>query len=133
MTTTRIGMRMAAGLMAAWLSIGTTTLAEKKSDAIRLNTIGDLPGHPKRASIAAKCERFAVVTLDGKETVFEGTVNGPVTNKDTGEPLYTADFSKLDRPGTYRMDVAGVGQSQAHRPRRRAASEGDQLARRPGR
>src|SRR5690349_8558858 len=62
---------------------------------IRLNTVGFLPHHDKRASVAAACTEFSVVSEADGKTVFHGKTSGPVRNPDTGEDLYLADFSAL--------------------------------------
>ena len=88
--------------------------AAAESLAIRLNTLGYLPGTEKRASIAASCTNFSV-ELPGGLKVFTGKVTGPVLNKDTQEQLYTADFSSYNEPGLYELVVPGVGRSAPFR------------------
>jgi len=83
--------------------------------AIRLNTVGYLPGHEKRASVAARFSDFSVVDDASGAAVFRGRATGPVHNADTDEDLYVADFSSLDTPGLYRLEVAGVGRSPSFR------------------
>ena len=82
---------------------------------IRMNTIGYLPGREHRASIAADCINFTVVRLKDGAKVFEAAVSGPATNSDTGELLYTADFSPLKESGEFRLEAPGVGQSPPFR------------------
>ena len=85
--------------------------AADESSAIRLNTVGYLPRAEKQVSIAAPCTNFTVVRVSDNQTVFTGKITGPVLNADTGESLYTADFSSVKKPGDYRLVVPGVGQS----------------------
>jgi len=75
---------------------------------VRLDTVGYLPTAPKRATIAVPCARCRVVRVDDGRTVLEGDVTGPVLNDDTGEQLFTADFSALKEPGTYRLVITGT-------------------------
>src|ERR1051325_12239580 len=83
---------------------------------VRLNTVGFLPEHSKRASVAARFEKFSVVEANAKaRVVFRGRASGPIHNEDTNEDLYFADFSALKDPGTYRLDVEGVGGSPPFR------------------
>ncbi len=86
-------------------------LVAQESPAIRLDTVGYPPDAPKRATIAAPGQAFAIVRAADGTRVFEGTLSPPVANADTGEEVRTADFSKLTQPGVYRLNVAGVGQS----------------------
>jgi endoglucanase len=83
---------------------------------IRLNTVGFLPAHSKRASVAARFRNFSVVE-EGRRSraVFRGRASGPFHNEDTNEDLYVADFSALRRPGLYRLEVEGVGSSPPFR------------------
>src|SRR5881392_2329065 len=85
------------------------------NSAIRLNTVGFLPEHLKRASIASACTDFSVVNEKDGSVAFRGKVSAPVHNDDTNEELYIADFSALKKPGTYHLDVQGVGRSAPFR------------------
>lgn len=113
MATPRIGIHLAAALAAASLLAPSSRAAE--TPRIRLNTIGYLPGHPKQATIAAACDRFAVLSVKDDTKAFEGKVTGPVENRDTKETLYTADFTAMDQPGEYRLEVPGLGRSAPFR------------------
>lgn len=89
--------------------------AQGATHLIRLNTIGYLPAMPKRASVAGKFTRFTVVRVKDGRKVYEGEAAGPITNADTGEQLYIADFSNLKTPSEYRLQIAGIGLSPAFR------------------
>jgi endoglucanase len=82
---------------------------------IRLNTLGYLPSRSKKASIASPCTTFSVLRTNDNSVAFSGTVTGPVYNSDTGENLYTADFSALTEQGDFVLDVPGVGTSAPFR------------------
>ncbi|MBN2036842.1 MAG: glycoside hydrolase family 9 protein [Chitinispirillaceae bacterium] len=98
----------------AWSStvmlLGAAALFAADTD-IRLNTLGFVPGHHKRASIGAVCSSFSVVNASDESVVLSGRVTGPKTNADTREELYIADFSSLTAEGTYYLRVDGVGRS----------------------
>jgi endoglucanase len=51
---------------------------------------------------------------DGSKAI-DGDATGPVENRDTRERLYVADFSALDAPGEYRLEIPGVGRSAPFR------------------
>ncbi|MEN3332253.1 MAG: endoglucanase [Blastocatellia bacterium] len=100
-------------LVAAWVLRAPGVRA---ADAmIRLNTIGFLPEHDKRASIAAPCREFSLINEAGGKIVFRGKTSGPVHNDDTGEDLYIADFSAFKQAGLYHLEAAGVGRSAPFR------------------
>ncbi|HYJ45857.1 MAG TPA: glycoside hydrolase family 9 protein, partial [Pyrinomonadaceae bacterium] len=88
---------------------------DETTSAIRLNTLGFLPDHSKRASIAAPSTDFSVVNEADGHLALRGKVSGPIHNDDTNEELYIADFSALTRPGRYHLEVAGVGRSAPFR------------------
>jgi len=85
--------------------------AEVVSDKIRLNSLGFVPQISKQATIAAKCSKVYVISSADKKTVFSGLANGPFKSPDTGEELYTFDFSEVVKNGTYYIQVPGVGRS----------------------
>ncbi len=78
---------------------------------IRLNTVGYLPEAAKQASIAVPCTNFTVIRVTDGSIVLQGRVAGPALDPDTQEQLYTADFSRLNEPGDYELDVPTVGRS----------------------
>lgn len=94
-------------------SFGIMVRAE--APPIRLNTIGFLPEAPKQASIAKACTEFSLIHQGDGETVFHGFVSEPRENRDTGETLYTADFSAFKETGIFQVDVPGVGRSASFR------------------
>src|SRR5947208_439817 len=116
-TTVPGGFRLQAALLIITLLVITLPLTvARASDApIRLNTLGFLPDHDKRASIAAPCREFSVIDEASGTAAFRGHTSGPVRNADTSEDLYVADFSALKRPGLYHLEVAGVGRSASFR------------------
>ena len=111
----RPGMMATALLAAVTLALLPVhqTKATEASLPIRLNTIGYLPDAEKQASVALPCTNFMVVRLPDGAMVFQGKVTGPVSDADTQEQLYTADFSKLEQSGDYQLEVPGLGRSGA--------------------
>jgi endoglucanase len=89
--------------------------ADGADSSIRLNTVGFLPDHLKRASIAAACSDFGIISVVDGTVTFRGKTSGPVYNSDTNENLYIADFSAMRQPGVYRLVVPGVGRSAPFR------------------
>jgi len=82
---------------------------------VRLNSIGYLPDGEKKAVIAAPCSSFTVLRLPDSSVVLSGNTSSPVTNANTGEQLRVADFSGLQKPGEYQVDIPGVGRSAPFR------------------
>lgn len=80
---------------------------------IRLNSIGYLPGSPKRATIGADGGEFRVVRIDDGSVAYSGRVGAAITTpeSDTDETVRIADFSTLTVPGRYVLEVPGIGRS----------------------
>ncbi len=93
----------------------TSLRGADESLLIRLNTVGYLPEHAKKASLATPCTNFTVIRVADGSTVFQGKVTGPVLDPDTQEQLGIADFSKLKKTGDYQLVVPGVGRSAPFR------------------
>lgn len=97
------------GVLAASVALGET------GTGIKLNTIGYLPEAVKRASVVTGAGEFAVVSAGDEREVLRGPIGAAIHNADTGEELRTIDFSKLTRPGEYRLKVSGLPDSPAFR------------------
>jgi endoglucanase len=83
--------------------------------AVRLNSLGFLPTQPKQATIAAAATNFALIKTSDDAVVFSGPLSGPRTNADTGEALFTADFSVFTNTGTFQLEAPGAGRSASFR------------------
>ena len=79
--------------------------------AIHLSQIGFLPAAPKVAVVVGgSASTFAVVGAERGDTVLRGTLTPPKSWALSGEEsVRRADFSRLARPGRYRLVVAGAG------------------------
>ncbi len=82
--------------------------------AIRVNTVGFLPEAVKRATIASEATGFRVLDAATGAVALEGPVSPPVRTAptDTDETVRIADFSALQAPGRYVLEVPGVGRSE---------------------
>ncbi|MCL2219580.1 MAG: glycoside hydrolase family 9 protein [Chitinispirillia bacterium] len=116
------GPVLCAGILTAALAQG-----QAPSLDVRLNTVGFIPGFPKKASIAIDDDcpdcavPFTVRTVSGSEAVFSGFTGPSRINSDTkrrrrsgadpGEYLLTADFTDFSAPGRYYIEVDGIGRS----------------------
>lgn len=87
--------------------------AQEKNENIRLNQIGFYPDAPKAAIVIGAAEgEFHVVTESGKK-VFSGKLSESVPSKFSGKQGRVADFSSVNKPGTYHLQVPGFGRSYA--------------------
>jgi endoglucanase len=78
---------------------------------IRLNSLGFLPSAQKKATIISKCSKFTLKEASKNKTVYSGKVTGPFSQQDVNQTVWIADFSKVNKPGRYYLDVPGVGES----------------------
>ncbi len=84
---------------------------EEGSLQIKVDQVGYLPAAPKLAVVTATAKTFAVKRASDNASVFKGTLSPATLDADTGDSVQLADFSNLRLPGTYYLDVPGVGRS----------------------
>ena len=92
-------------------TIPITFGAENASPHIKVDQVGYLPGSAKVAIVTAAAKHFEVKRAQDNVTVFKGELGPAVQDADSGDSVQIADFSKLREPGTYYLDVPGVGRS----------------------
>ncbi|HOF54677.1 MAG TPA: glycoside hydrolase family 9 protein [Prolixibacteraceae bacterium] len=80
-------------------------------EAVKLNSLGFLPESVKEATITSPCSEFVVREAASGKVVFKDSVTGPVAQEDIGGEVWNADFSGVTTPGTYYIEVPGVGRS----------------------
>jgi endoglucanase len=85
--------------------------AEAGSVQIKVDQVGYLPDAGKLAVVTAPGTTFEVKRGSDNVVVFKGTLGAASQDKDTGDSVQIADFTKLREPGTYYLDVPGVGRS----------------------
>jgi endoglucanase len=86
--------------------------AQDAASKIRLNQIGFYPDGPKIAVVADdKDGVFSVKEAGTDKVVFTSKLSGP--HKSVVSPNVTriADFSTVTKPGTYKLNIEGVGDS----------------------
>ena len=89
------------------------TLADKAYPAaINLNQVGYLPSARKVASIAnaptGGSPAFRVVSMPSASEVFSGTCSDAKLDEASGDTIALADLSEVAKPGTYRVEAAGM-------------------------
>ena len=95
--------RMILILFAVAATMGVGDATSTAVPAFRLNTVGFLSEEPKQATLVGDARRFMLVRLSDGAEVFSGAVGGAITNADTGERLFTADFSAFTNAGTFQL------------------------------
>ncbi len=79
---------------------------------LRLNQLGFLPLSPKRAAVVGDSgSDFDIIDSTSGQKVFSGKLGAKGTWTPSEESARLADFSEVKTPGTYRLEVPGVGAS----------------------
>lgn len=94
-------------IIATFTSILSLTAQSKN---IHLNSLGFLTDFEKTAIISKPSETFHILNTDG-EVVFTGETTGPTYQKDIDQKVWNVNFSKLNTPGQYILEVDGVGKT----------------------
>ena len=103
--------QLAASLAAFGLYF-SPAYAQEPTDAIRLNQVGFYPAAPKVAIIASDAvDAFEVKEAKSGKTVLKGQLGGVRTSQHSGKHTRLADFSQLRKPGSYIIEIAGLGKS----------------------
>ena len=78
---------------------------------IKVDQVGYPAGAQKLAIVSAPGQTFELKRAEDNATVFQGRLSAGVTDANSGDTVETADFSSFRQPGTYYLDVSGVGRS----------------------
>jgi endoglucanase len=79
--------------------------------AIKVDQVGYPPSGAKLAMVTQPSQKFSVKRASDGAIVFAGKLTPPRKDANTGDMVQTADFSRLRTPGTYYLEVPGVGRS----------------------
>ncbi len=80
---------------------------------IKVDQVGYLTGAPKVAAVASPKagDAFLVRRTDDGKVAFRGKIGAPVRDETSGDEVRALDFSGLDTPGRYYVEVPEVGVS----------------------
>jgi endoglucanase len=79
---------------------------------VTVNQVGYLPSERKVAYIASAADSFYVIDTVSQKKLLAGAVQlRRLQDKTSGMDVYAADFTALTRPGSYAIQVPGVGSS----------------------
>ncbi|MCX7698658.1 MAG: hypothetical protein N2114_04245, partial [Candidatus Goldbacteria bacterium] len=84
----------------------------KSADShVRINSIGFIPNGAKGFTCAQPATTFEVRNSSTGAVVYTGNLGSAINASDSGETVYKGDFSSFTTPGTYYVNVPGVGRS----------------------
>ena len=84
---------------------------EDASTQIKVDQVGYLPAASKVAVVTAAAISFEVKRASDNAMVFKGSLEPATRDPDSGDSVQLADFTNLRQPGTYYLEVPGVGRS----------------------
>ncbi len=93
------------------LCMPSALASDGASLAIKIDQVGYLPHATKVALLTAPGKTFVVKRDSDGSTVLEGKLGAAVPSHDTGDVVAAADFTALNAPGSYYIEVPGVGRS----------------------
>ncbi len=93
--------------------IAPAPVSEPPSVAIKVDQVGYLTDGSKVAFVASSspASAFAVRRAADGKVVFSGVPAAPVDDADSGDRVQALDFSAVRTPGSYYLEVPGVGGS----------------------
>ncbi|PIM54592.1 cellulase [Roseateles chitinivorans] len=108
------------GATAAYAQAGAATTTPARADSkaaaaaprIQVNQVGYLPAATKRATVpAGAATRFQLIDADSGQAAWTGTLGAAALWAPSRSKVRVADFSPVTRPGSYRLRVAGLPDS----------------------
>lgn len=100
-------------LLSILLSACSPAAETTQIDSIRFNSLGYQPQSQKQATILLpEAEQFRVRRADNDRVVFKGSLGEVRTQQDVEQSARIADFSALDKSGSYYIEIPEVGRSR---------------------
>ena len=79
--------------------------AGNSGSAVRLNQAGYLPERKKIATAPSQATSFVLRSAADDSVAFSANLADPRMDEASGDAVRLADFSKLNRPGSYRLEL----------------------------
>lgn len=91
--------------------ISVRAFAAAPTAEIKVDQVGYLPHSPKLAMVVSStlAKEFSVHRAGNDAVAFRGKLAEPVRDPDSGDLIQEADFTKLEKPGKYYVEVLGAG------------------------
>jgi endoglucanase len=93
------------------VSLALASGGETASLNIKVDQVGYPVNAPKVAMVSAPATTFEVRRAGDDAMVFQGKLGSSAADANSGDTIQAADFSNLRKPGTYYLEVPGVGRS----------------------
>lgn len=97
--------RTAVLLIITWLCACVNLYSNEVSDLILINQVGYAPEASKVALIRANVSQFSVIDATTGKTIYQGKTGQPEYWKYSGDTVRVAEFSKVIKPGKYKISI----------------------------
>jgi endoglucanase len=99
--------------LAVLLFYPVSAFAVTPTTDIKVDQAGYLPHAPKLAMVVSHtlAKDFSLHRASNDAVVLKGKLAEPVTDADSGDLIQALDFSRVEKPGKYYLEVPGVGRS----------------------
>jgi len=87
--------------------------AQNPPARIKVDQVGYQPAASKIALVTANAESFELKRVSDGTVVFKGKLAPAALDADTGDAVHAADFSSVQQPGEYFVEVPNAGKSPA--------------------
>ena len=94
-----------------FLSVAVASGSETPSVNIKVDQVGYPISARKIAVVSAPARTFVVKRASDNATVYQGKLSASATDANSGDTVEAADFSSLQQPGMYYLEVPGIGRS----------------------
>jgi endoglucanase len=111
MRTARIPKSLGALFCFSLVLPSVAQTAEAPTLNIKVDQVGYPTKSTKIALVSVPGERFLVKRVKDGSSVLEGALSAKMADKDTGDTVAAADFTAVNDPGDYYLEVPGVGRS----------------------
>jgi len=96
-----------------FLSVAAVIGGETPSANIKVDQVGYPLSGRRIALVGATAQTFEVKRASDNRTMFQGKLSASALYANSGDTLQAADFSSLQQPGRYYLEVPGMGRSWA--------------------
>ncbi len=93
------------------LSVAVAIGGEAPNAIIKVDQVGYPLNGRKVALVSAAGRTFEVKRSGDNATIFQGKLSAGAPDANSGDTLQAADFSNLQQPGIYYLEIPGIGRS----------------------
>jgi endoglucanase len=104
-------MRLTLIVSTLFFCVVWCSAADNATTNIKVDQVGYPSDALKIALVSARGETFVLKKAADNVVVFKGKLSPPSSDANSGDQVQAADFSSFRQPGSYHIEVPGVGRS----------------------